>query len=327
MAVRWNPDLLRDICILPAAITDTQLQKAGHLQLKVLLWFAGHERDGFDLSACAAALHKSVDVIEEALGYWYAQGVLCADDVTPVTSPVPVASAPVTAPAEPPTPAARPKAVKPQFTEVVAKQKSSPEFSGLLDTVSVHLGKPLSHGDTETLLYLYDTAGIPAAVILMAVDYAVSRNTYGMRYIEKVLLGWLDDGITTLAAAEEHLQMLERTDIAADKVKAMLGRARDLDYRSRQMAYTWVYTWGFSDELIRLALNKAANTAKSPIPYADTILASWHAADIHDAVAAARDLENEPKKKKRNRKTENSSLDLQSYESMLENYIPALPQK
>lgn len=57
----------------------------------------------------------------------------------------------------------------------------------------------------ETLLYLYDTAGLPAEVILMVIEYAVGAGKYHMRYIEKVALDWADRGIDTIDKAEQHL--------------------------------------------------------------------------------------------------------------------------
>lgn len=60
--------------------------------------------------------------------------------------------------------------------EVIARQKSSPDFAYLLDTASARLGKAITNGDMETLLYLYDTAGLPAEVILMVIEYAVGRG-------------------------------------------------------------------------------------------------------------------------------------------------------
>ena len=69
---------------------------------------------------------------------------------------------------ETPAPVARPMPTKPQMQDVIKKQQADGEFSQLLHDASARFGRPISHGDMETLLYLYDTAGMPASVILMA---------------------------------------------------------------------------------------------------------------------------------------------------------------
>ena len=209
--------------------------------------------------------------------------------------------------------------------EVIRRQKESAEFSALLEDVSARLGKPLSHGDMETLLYLYDTADIHATVIIMAVGYAVSRSKYSMRYIEKVLLGWLDEGIATVDAADEHLRLLEQTDLAADKVRRLLGKAKELNTSQRQMAHTWVYVWGFADDMIALALDKAKEKAVSVMPYAHRILAGWHEDNITDVATATQQTEKTTIA--RRGETEKTSLDTKGYESMLEDYVPTMPRK
>ena len=316
MAIHWNAQLLRDICILPTAIADNELRFASAPQLKVLLWLAAHEKENVDADTCAAALHIPQETVRSAVEYWVGRGVFAADDVTP--APVAEAPQPVATPA---APVARPAAVKPQMKEVIRRQKESRQFSALLEDVSARLGKPLSHGDMETLLYLFDTAGIDATIIIMAVGYAVSRSKYSMRYIETVLLGWQDEGITTVAAVDEHLYFLEQADAAAKKVRTLLGRARELDSRQKKMVHTWVYVWQFSDEMIALALKQAQKKAGAVIPYAHKILAGWHEDGITDVAAA------EQKNNAGKGQTEASSLDVQGFESMLEDYVPTIPRK
>lgn len=328
MAIRWNTELLRDICIFPTAIAENELRFASHPQLKVLIWFAAHEKENATAETCATALHLPQETVEAAVEYWVSRGVFTADGITPPPAPAP-APAPVQSEQTVAQPAvtARPQAVKPQMKEVIRKQTECPEFSALLETISARLGKPLSHTDMETLLYLYDTADIDGSVILMGVGYAVSRGKFGMRYIETVLLNWQDNGITSVDAAEEHLQFLEKKDRAADKVRAMLGRTRELDARQRQMAYTWVYEWNFSDEMIRLALDKAQEKSGSVIPYAHKILAGWFDEGVTDAKAVQTIAADKTPAARRKGKTEETSLDLQGYESMLEDYVPPIPRK
>ncbi len=321
MAIRWNAELLRDICILPTAVADNELRFASAPQLKVLLWVAAHEKENVDCETCAAALHIPLETVTTAIAYWADRGVFVTDGVSPA-APAQVQETPV----EPTVPVARPTAVKPQMQEVIRRQKECKEFSALLEDVSARLGKPLSHGDCETLLYLYDTAGMNATVIIMAVGYAVSRNKYSMRYIEKVLLGWQDEGITTIDAADEHLRLLEQTDIAAEKVRTLLGRAKELDARQRQMAHTWVFIWQFSDEMIALALEKAKTKAGAVIPYAHKVLAGWYEENITDVAAANKETESKAPAARRG-KTEATSLDVKGYESLLEDYVPTIPRK
>ncbi len=332
MDLCWNPKQLNRVFVLPAEIAEKHLILAGPLQLKVLLWFAAQNTQSFDAAACAAALRKSPAAIEEALQYWIEQQVLLPDGKAPVAAPQTAASEPTTpAPAPATTPATVLPVSRPQMKDVIRRQKESREFASLLQDVSVRLGRPITHGNMETLLYLYDTAGIPAAVILMVVGYAVSRGKGNMRYIEKVALGWADDGIVTLAAAEEHLLLMEQLDDAAERVQKLTGKARELTFQQRGMAHTWLYVWQLPEEMVRLALEQAAKTTKPLLPYANAILAGWHEDGITDPVAAAKTFEKktaaDKRRERRRDANEKSSLNLKDYETMLEDYVPTLTQK
>ena len=320
MALHWNPHALGNVCILPAAAIQSQLHIASHLQWKVLLSFAT-AGDAFSVADCAKTLHKPEAVINEAITYWVQANVLIQDG-TPAVQPAP--QPPVDAA---PAPVARPLPVKPTMADVLRRQKESAEFSSLLQDVSARLGKPITQGNMETLLYLYDTAGIPAQVIMLVVAYAVSRGKLNMRYIETTALGWLEDGITTVAAAEEHLALLEQMDDAAAKVRAWAQMKRELDFRQRGMAHTWIYVWKQSEDLIKVALQFAASTTKPLIPYANAILGRWHDEGVVDAVAAMNSLQKQTPAAKRAAGMEKSSLDIQSYEDMLADYVPRIPAK
>ncbi len=328
MNLCWNSKLLSRVCVLPAEIAEKHLVLAGPLQMKVLIWFAAQNTDTFDADACAKAVRKPESAVKEAMQYWIENKVLLADGVIPEDTP----PAPVTAEmSAEQVPTALPSVSRPQMKDVIRRQKESREFASLLQDVSARLGRPITHGNMETLLYLYDTAGIPAAVIMMVVGYAVARGKGHMRYIEKVALSWADDGIVTLAAAEEHLLFMEQMDDAAARVQKLTGKARELTFQQKGLAHTWLYVWHMPEELIALALEQAAKTTRPLIPYANAILANWHEEGITDPVSAAKTFEKQTaavkRRQKRRDENEKSSLDLQSYESMLEDYVPTLSKR
>lgn len=179
MEYRWNPEQMAEVFVLPAAVADRHIRLAGPTQLKVLLWLARSGRGSFDAAAVRQLLAIHRRTVPTPVQYWLETGILMAAGETEqtetkaapdkskekekkveTTSPVKVKQ-PAEPTAVPPLasrPAARPAAVKPQMKEVLARQKESPDFSYLLEAASARLGKAISPGDMETLLYLFDTA-------------------------------------------------------------------------------------------------------------------------------------------------------------------------
>ncbi|MBO5929306.1 MAG: DnaD domain protein [Clostridia bacterium] len=315
---RWKPSQMKRVFVLPKDIVDRHLRLAGSVQLKVLLWVSRNGGE-FDVDACAKAVGVCAPDCQDALQYWVAAGVLLpSNDEVTVSTPPPVDEQPKPVPAQP---VVRPAAVKPQMTEVVKKQKKCPDFAYLLEAVSARLGRPLANGDAETMLYLYETAGLPAEVILMVVGYAAQTNRFNMRYIEKVALDWADKGIMTMAAAEEHLCLLERCQDAIKKVQTVCGLTRPLSGEfAERTAEKWIYQWKVEDALLLEAYNICVEkTGGFQTKYVDKVLENWRMQEI----TTPEQLQSGGK----NKKKAPSSEENQEYETMVENYIPVYKKK
>jgi DnaD/phage-associated family protein len=278
----------------------------------VLLWLSRHD-GAYDESALSEAIGISAADCRDAVRYWMEAGVLVGPE-TMAVPPAPTAtpSAPVIMP--------RPKAVKPQMPQVIARREESTEFSYLLDAVSARLGRPLSPGDMETLLYLFDTAGLPAEVVLMAVGYAASAERCSMRYIEKIALDWADEGIVTMAQAEEHLCQLERQQSALIHLTEVCGLDKQpRGVVARDAAVKWIYEWKMSDDVLRLAYDVCyKKTGKFEARYIDRVLENWH----EQGVTTAGEVGKAGGKKHSAKPSEPSE-----YEKMVEQYVPVYKKK
>lgn len=329
---RLNPDTLGEVFAVPAAVVDDHIRLAGSAQLKVLLWLLRNGQGVFDPEKCAGSIGLSAADCRDAAQYWLETGVLLPAEKTETASPAPEAArteqtapaAPIPeAPSRPTVPAARPRPVKPTMKEVVARQKGSPGFAYLLDTASARLGRPVSQGDMETLLYLFDTAGLPAEVILMVIEYAVSMGKYNMRYIEKVALDWADRGIDTIAAAEETLCGLERRREAWERVATALGLTQKPRVADSDAAERWIFEWKTSDDLLRLAYERCREaTGGFRASYIDKILEGWRLDGIDTLEKALKDRAPARRGKGKTKEKKETSFDLEQYETMVTEYTP-----
>ena len=318
MDCRWESAAMREIFALPSAVVDAHLRLAGAAQLKVLLWWARHGGGNFDAAQCSAAVGLSPVDCLDAMQYWQSVGMVSAEENTSASaSPV---CAPVT-PAVPadPQPVRRPYAVKPDFGSVMQTQQTDGDFAALLTVAESRLGRLLSHSDMQTLLYLRDTAGMPTAVILMAVEYAVAHGHANMRYIEKTVLGWCDDGITTVQAAEEHLCAVARRESAALAVQQLFDMSGNLSAAESIMADTWLNDWQLPQDMLLMAAEICQKRkGKIAVRYIHAVLEGWRRDGAHttDDVLA---LLGKKTEKKGN---DTSSLQLGEYEEMVARFRP-----
>ena len=308
----WNGGDLNNLLVLPGEVADC-LPTAGAEQLRVLLWFSRHGQD-FDTAACAATLGMSEAECVGCLNYWVEKGILRGGDVA------------VAAPAESaPVKQARPAAVKPVWKEVIAYQQEHKEFNAFLQEVSARLGRPLNHGDNATLLYLITTAGLSQTSVLLATAYAVSIDKASMRYIESLVLGWVDEDIVTPEQVDAKIRELTETRAAAEKVEKVLGLVRPLNATQAKTAHKWLSVWCFSDAMLQHAQTLTLeNCDKFSVAYMDKILERWHAEGVKspDRIEA-------PKTKKKgpaSTNPEQSSLDSE-FEQQLLKYRPKFNKK
>lgn len=311
---QWNASLMRGVFVLPDEIADRHLRIASFIQVKVLLWVS---RNGglFDADACAKAVGECAPDCCDALQYWVGSGILQLSGEL---------SAPQPAEVQPPVKKAvspRPKVTKPQMTAVIARQSRDEEFGVLLTEASARMGRPLTNGDAETLLYLYETVGLPAAVLLMVVGYAVQAEHVHMRYIEKVALDWAQRGIVTMEAAEEHLCYLERCEQAVAHVQLVCALQKPLTGATAQRAAEkWIFAWHISDEVLAQAFEICKEkTGKFETRYMDRVLENWHSqgADTVEKIAALSG------KKRASAPTAANT----EYEEMVGQYVPVYKKK
>lgn len=295
MTYQWNSEYLTAVMALPTAAVDRALKFASEAQLKVLLWFARH--GGFDAATCAADLGGKFSAADcaDAMQFWVEMEILRADGTVSIASPA--VSAPVP-PLELPSLSVEQKPAlekikRPSFREAVARQKESADFDYLLKTAEQRLGRTVTPAEAETFLYIYDSLGLPAEVILMLLVYTVRNGKVKARsgfrsYLEKAALSWSENGITTVAAAEEELCLQERRHAVREHIQTLFSLTRELTLLQTEAAVRWVDEWHFSDEMLLIALAKCREkTGDFNANYITRVLEGWLADGITTAEQAA----------------------------------------
>ncbi len=331
MVYHWNGDQMTQVFVLPSSVVQKHLRLCGSAQLKVLMWLSCHGMGAFDAEACAKAIGLSVADCTDALHYWIETGVLTeagavpaafeAESLAPVSE---VSAAKTQAETALESTVTRPMVVRPDMKEVIKRQKKDKDFAYLLNTVSTRLGRPITNADMSILLYLYDTVGLPIEVILMVTAYAVSQDKPHLRYIEKVALDWESRGITTMAAAEEHLCRLDRHHQAWAKLETVWGIHRQPTVGQMERAELWVFDRKVEDALLRKAYEICLEkTGKFQFAYINRVLESWW----DNGYTSLSDVEQQEAKKtsKAVPKVDNTSLDTAAYDKMVDGFVPIYP--
>lgn len=325
MAYQWNGAAMWDTITLPKSVGN-YIKMASPLQWQVLLWLATAGRGQGDAAACAAALGSRVTEADcaEALAFWVQEGILQQTDAPSATiTPVSVAAASscVRLPVVEMTPEFSPKS----RPNVIKTASANADYTFVLETASSKFSKALSHYEMERIADLLTERHLPAEVILMGVQVALSRKKT-LSYALRIADGWADEGLLTVEQVNERLCELERCDKAGDRLAALFPDLPNPSATARKMAAIWLFDWQLSDDLLLLARDRSADK-KSVYAYMNRLLESWHAAGLLTPEAVLADENPNIAKKKPGETAADGGFDLDKYSAMLDGHLPSFRGK
>ncbi len=155
------------------------------------------------------------------------------------------------------------------------------------------LGKTLSDRDIETLYWMYDSLGFSPEVILMILEYCVSKDKRSMKYIEKVAIGWHENGITTIDAAQKYMTDMQEKNSYFGNIRRLFGiEDRPLSKTEETYLKSWRDNYNMSEEMVALAYEYCIiQTNKLSFPYINTIIENWFTKNIFSVPDAEKEHE------------------------------------
>ena len=265
------------IFAVPTAVADRYLKFCTEEQLKVLL--------------LALRLGLTETEVDDCLQYWQESGLF-----TESQNPQPAKEAPK-APEN--NESAVVKTTENGITTIRSRGHLSPgevnallredkRFAGLAAELEKARGSVLSPSEREILAYLCGSLELTPEYLLVAAAYCRDRGKKKMSYLEKMVAGWLEEGIDTYEKAEVHIRRLTRQEDDEGRIRRLFGLPeRALTAREKACINRWCGEYMTPDALIKLAYDRAVEaTGKVSFAYIDKVLAAWTAKGITTVEAA-----------------------------------------
>ncbi|MBQ8056916.1 MAG: DnaD domain protein [Ruminococcus sp.] len=311
---------------VPSALVDSHIKMATESQLKVLLYILRNSDKDNSVESISKAVLVHPDEVKNAVEFWISRGLVASsENVLEIPVPEKIEAENSVAESEVEIkPIVKPRAVsrsqRPDPTYVARRLAENAELSHLMDEAQIALSKPLSSGDTATLVMLHETDGLPCDVLNHLINYCVSIGKGNMRAIERMGTQWGAEEIYTLELAEQKIIRLSQSNNAWTKVSRIFGIRNIGSPTKTQLAYadTWVNEWKFSDDMLLEAYERCVNQkGEYNIKYINGILAKWFAASIFnlDDLKKADESGAKSKKKKSNEPERKASYDIATFES------------
>ena len=296
MAYQINFGPWGSVFAVPTAVADRYLKFCSELQLKVLLLALRQGQSPVDSAAVAARLGIGEAEVDDCLQYWLESGLFCQSDA-PAPAPLPAASQ-----ALPPRTTAERTPDAQTITTLRARGHLSPaeintllredrQFAGLAAELERARGSVLSPSEQEILAYLFGSLELSPDYLLVAAAYCRDKGKKKLSYLEKMIAGWLEQGIDSYEKAECHIRRLVRQEDRESRIRRLFGLPeRALTAREKACVTRWFEEYIIPEELIRLAYDRTVEaTGKVSFAYIDKILAAWAAKGITTVQAAEAD--------------------------------------
>ena len=160
--------------------------------------------------------------------------------------------------------------------EITRNLNDNPRLSGMYKMVSQILGKNLSTADIELLYSFYDFYGLPVEVIIVLIEYFVSKGKRSLKYLEKEVAKWANAGVDSVRKAKNYIKKREDFLSFAYKVRAIVGISeRKLTERELTYINKWQNEYKASEEDVKKSFEITVDkTGKLAFAYMDAVLKS-----------------------------------------------------
>lgn len=158
--------------------------------------------------------------------------------------------------------------------EISEKIAQDSKLSQMYKIVSGILGKTFSSADIEILYSMHDYYGLPAEVIVVMVEYFVSRGVKTMRKLEKEAQKWSENGVDTVTKAKKHIKKREEFLSFTGTIKRIVGaNERKLTTKELEFAAKWQTELKATPEQIKKAYEITVDqTGKLSFNYMNKVL-------------------------------------------------------
>lgn len=290
-----NPQSLSGVFTVPNSVVDNYFKFSKPEHIKVLLYVLRNMYKDPETVEIAEECSLSEYEIKEALLYWADAGVLLPKD------------APVVVEKQRKTPVK--KITKPTRNDIAKKSQTDPKIQFLLLETEKRLGRVLKSNEASDLVWIYDDQGLDVSVILLVIQYALSKGKDKIPFISDVCLKLVDKGIDNIADADVELHKMDLVEKCWQMASAIFGlEKRKPSAKESETVTKWFDEWKISKELVSLAYDECVNKkSKFSFPYVAKIIESWH----QNGYQKPEDIEEKPEKESF------ASYDIDLYEKMI----------
>ncbi len=126
----------------------------------------------------------------------------------------------------------------------------------------------------------FNKYGFDEQVMLALFSYAFDKRALHRNYIQATAEAWSKNNIKTFNDLEDYFEKQEKRNNINSQISKKLNLYRKLTTYEEEDIAKWTENYGFSIDIIDIALKNASSKNKIRFDYIDTLLTDWHKKDL-----------------------------------------------
>jgi len=158
------------------------------------------------------------------------------------------------------------------------EELNNSSVKGMLQEIGKLLARPLSPKEISTYISWQKDFTFLPEMILLVIQYCITKGKTDYRYIEKVALAWFDANIKTIEDAQTYIKRHEDKWVKYRRILNYLGiKDGEIMKPQEDMLEKWVSLYNFPLEVILKACDICSERLnRADFKYIDGILSSWY---------------------------------------------------
>ncbi len=132
---------------------------------------------------------------------------------------------------------------------------------------------PSWYSDIELWFKKY---GFDEEVMVALFRYCFNRSALHRNYIQTVADAWYKNNIKTFNDLDSYYEKQEKLNVLYKSISKKLGYNRQLTQYEQAYVEKWSVDYGFSLDIIEIALKKTTSKSNPNFDYLDKLLTDWH---------------------------------------------------
>jgi len=246
-----DPKVYSSMFSMPTEIADKALKFASGEQLKVIICI--FRNPNITIEEINKKTGVSLAAVKESIEYWENEGILTAEKAEKAVKTESLGDGKMAEKVVAPLPDIH--YVNPTQAEIEKLIKKNGSMKRLFNEAQEILGKTLGYTMQCTIYSVVNFYGITPDVVNYMLHFAKSIEATSQDDIQKIAKYWAQNGITTLAAADDYIAETEKAIILfRDLAQRTNNDEKNPSFAVLEMICEWI-RWGFGIDTVEKAFN------------------------------------------------------------------------